>query len=461
MIQDVKKITLVIASPSDTTEQRDIIESCCYEWNKTTGEQIGAFILPKRWETDVAIRSNTKYQQQINEQIIASSNVLIALFWTSLGSKTSRHQSGTIEEIKHFANHKKPFLLYRISSPVTPDKINPSELNRLNQYIKKFKTTGALRSIMTSQLKEYFTQDIGNIIDKLLLDNRQRIPKSYNASPVASTTARPKQWFEKSIHDNINDFFSKHDMPTVRYYRNITFLENCLLWKSITTVPYNQIIEVAKQARTFAFNSKYGNYNYKTDLRSNYKKEWFAPINQIVNEFKIDLKGAKIIDAGSNSGTELFEIFPDYKSTGIKLQCLDISDKAIERWQKSFSDIEFISGNMEESPLKHETYDVYLNLRAIHSNGVDLQSTLSDARRILKPHGLAIISISNGYLVPDKSHLRKYREEYGMWENRTGTFVKDRPYRLAIKIKSKMDDYGFKNTGIIGGHTEIFVFGTK
>ena len=116
---------------------------------------------------------------------------------------------------------------------------------------------------------------------------------------------------------------------------------------------------------------------------------------------------------------------------------------------------------MEETTLEKETFDVYLNLRSIHSSGVDIRMTLAECFRLLKPNGIAIISVSNGYLTPNPLRQTEFVETLGMYDNRIGTFTTDKPYDLANKIRMKLDNYGFKSVEVHTGPTEIFIKATK
>ena len=166
-----------------------------------------------------------------------------------------------------------------------------------------------------------------------------------------------------------------------------------------------------------------------------------------------------MLGVASNNGIELKQIFKKYpKST---LSVLDLSEVAIKNGQKSFSSIKYLRGNMEDCTIINSSIDVYLNLRSIHSSGVDIRMTLTEFHRLLKPNGISIFSVSNGYLTPNEIRKEELVETKGMYDNRIEAFSTEKPYELANKIRFKLDNYGFRLIEIHTGETEIFIKAIK
>jgi hypothetical protein len=60
------------------------------------------------WELDATPQFGLDPQAAVNEQLVDSSDILVAILWTRLGSPTPRSPSGTVEEITRFVDAKKP-----------------------------------------------------------------------------------------------------------------------------------------------------------------------------------------------------------------------------------------------------------------------------------------------------------------------------------------------------------------
>ena len=87
--------------------------------------------------------------------------------------------------------------------------------------------------------------------------------------------------------------------------------------------------------------------------------------------------------------------------------------------------------------------------------------TVAECLKVLKPGGVAIISVSNGYLTSDSNNLGDFKEVTGMYDSGTNTFSSQKPYNLAGKIRSYLERCGFRNCSITTGKSEIFIYTIK
>ncbi|MCK1346344.1 hypothetical protein [Bradyrhizobium sp. CW11] len=129
-----KVYRVLIASPSDLTDERKIAIDTVYEWNAQHAEAESVILLPVAWETHATPRANVRPQQAINEQLVDKSDILVGMFWTKLGTSTGVAESGTVEEIDRFVAAGKPALLYFSSKPIDPAAIDPTQNKRLKAF---------------------------------------------------------------------------------------------------------------------------------------------------------------------------------------------------------------------------------------------------------------------------------------------------------------------------------------
>ncbi len=91
---------VMIASPSDLGSERDCVEACVAEWSRQRAEATGVVLLPLRWELDsVPELGRGDGQAVINRQLVERADILIALFGNTVGTRTARAASGTVEEV--------------------------------------------------------------------------------------------------------------------------------------------------------------------------------------------------------------------------------------------------------------------------------------------------------------------------------------------------------------------------
>ena len=115
---------VLIASPSDLAEERQVATDAINEWNSQHAVAEATVLLPVKWETHATPRAGVRPQEAINEELVQTSDILIGMFWTKFGTNTGVAESGTVEEIDQFVNAGKPALLYFSRRPVDPNAIN-------------------------------------------------------------------------------------------------------------------------------------------------------------------------------------------------------------------------------------------------------------------------------------------------------------------------------------------------
>lgn len=125
---------VLIASPSDVEEEREIAVRVIQEWNDLHAYTREVVLLPLRWETHSAPEHGTRPQEAINKAIVDQCDLLVGIFWTRIGTPTGLSESGTLEEIARVAEAGKPIMLYFSRVGMDPDKIDIDQLNKLNDF---------------------------------------------------------------------------------------------------------------------------------------------------------------------------------------------------------------------------------------------------------------------------------------------------------------------------------------
>jgi len=128
---------ILIASPSDVSEEREIAVRTIQEWNDLNAAERQLVLLPLRWETHSAPEYGKRPQEVINRQVVDHCDLLVGVFWTRIGSPTGVSDSGTIEEIERVATDGKPVMLYFSQAKHDPDKLDLEQLAKLREFKKK------------------------------------------------------------------------------------------------------------------------------------------------------------------------------------------------------------------------------------------------------------------------------------------------------------------------------------
>jgi hypothetical protein len=133
---------VMIASPGDILEEKEIIREVLHEWNDIHSEMRKIVLLPVAWETHSSPDMGDRPQAIINRQL-KDCDLLVGVFWTRIGTATGEYPSGTVEEIEEHIKKEKPTMLYFSSAPVHPDSVDPGQYSEL----KKFKDSCESRGL--------------------------------------------------------------------------------------------------------------------------------------------------------------------------------------------------------------------------------------------------------------------------------------------------------------------------
>lgn len=161
-----------IGSPGDVRQERDIARDIIYDWNGIYAPSRGIMLQPFAWETHSVPEMGAPPQKILNKQLLKAADVLIAVFWTRIGTPTGTHRGGTVEEIEEHLAAGKPALIYFSDVPIRPDSVDDVQYQALRQFKESMKNRGLLDSYSTI---EEFTEKLTRHVHTLFTDS-QRFP---------------------------------------------------------------------------------------------------------------------------------------------------------------------------------------------------------------------------------------------------------------------------------------------
>ena len=127
-------IKVMIASPSDVVGERNLIRDVIAEWNAIYSQNLALVLMPVASETHSTPDASGTAQETINKHLLADCDLLIATFWTRIGSPTNKSISGTVEEIREHIQTGKQAMIYFSSAPVRPDAIDDEQYAALKAF---------------------------------------------------------------------------------------------------------------------------------------------------------------------------------------------------------------------------------------------------------------------------------------------------------------------------------------
>ncbi|QDV56773.1 hypothetical protein [Rosistilla oblonga] len=133
---------VMIASPGDVARERVVARDVVLEWNAINSEDRQIVLLPIGWDTHSTPSMADTAQAVINSQVLERCDLLIAIFWTRLGTPTGEFASGTVEEIERHLASGKAAMIYFSNAPVVPDSIDQEQYAALVEFRESLKNRG-------------------------------------------------------------------------------------------------------------------------------------------------------------------------------------------------------------------------------------------------------------------------------------------------------------------------------
>jgi len=135
-------LDVMIASPGDVAEERNIVAEECQRWNDAHSFLRKIVLRPIKWETHSTPQLRDTAQGVINEQLLEGSDIVIGIFGTRIGTPTAEFVSGSVEEIKRHVAAGKTAKVYFSDVPVSPSLINPQQYSEVQSFREECKSGG-------------------------------------------------------------------------------------------------------------------------------------------------------------------------------------------------------------------------------------------------------------------------------------------------------------------------------
>lgn len=224
MSYEAKVFKVMIASPGDVHEERQIIREVIYDWNTIHSEVNRKVLLPVGWETHSAPEMGGRPQAIINEKILKDCDILVAAFWTRIGSSTGKAISGSVEEIEEHLKTGKLAMLYFSTAPVRPNSIDSRQYKTLQKFKKSCQSRGLyegydsvedFRAKFQRQLQIHINQ---HPLIREEIDFVEIFKKAVGQMPELSTNA--KELLENISRDNDGELLVTLSHDGMRYQTN-------------------------------------------------------------------------------------------------------------------------------------------------------------------------------------------------------------------------------------------------
>jgi hypothetical protein len=146
---------------SDVAAERQVVREAVHYWNEILADDRRVVLFPVGWETMMGDRP----QAVINKQVLKDCDLLVAVFWTRLGSPTGEAASGTVEEIEGHRKADKPTMIYSSNAPVRPDSIDEAQYRALRELRAYCEANGLIETFESmSELQDKFRWQLFQLV---------------------------------------------------------------------------------------------------------------------------------------------------------------------------------------------------------------------------------------------------------------------------------------------------------
>lgn len=183
MAYDAKAIEIMIASPSDVKDERQIVREVVAEWNAIHARKAALCLMPVGWETHSYPELAGRPQQIINVRLLENADLLVGIFWTRVGSPTGKSISGSVEEIERHLQAGKPVMLYFSTAPVVASTLDREQFDALEEFKEWAKTQGLIE---TYESQEDFRSKFRAHLQIVLSTNQHLLAVSEEAETLSA-----------------------------------------------------------------------------------------------------------------------------------------------------------------------------------------------------------------------------------------------------------------------------------
>jgi len=212
--------SIMIVSPSDVSQEREIVKQTIYEWNSIHSDKTNIVLQPIGWDINSFPQMGKHPQEAINQQVLEKADILVALFWTKIGTKTKEYESGSVEEITKHVDLGKDALLYFNTLPVLAKSIDEEQYDSLIEYKKSIQDKAYYFEYDSlTSFSRIFFRHLSLLINDKYLDVNQKIPDFDSYFSKVSISEKAVEILKELIKDtrgvlSKNQYLSGYSVET-------------------------------------------------------------------------------------------------------------------------------------------------------------------------------------------------------------------------------------------------------
>jgi SAM-dependent methyltransferase len=274
--------------------------------------------------------------------------------------------------------------------------------------------------------------------------------------PLPVELPSESRYVQKSIRETMANLLKDQSLDIESYLTSRDSTLRLLAKRAQVLHPHLTTLEIRlklKNARELAFQDKYAGIAEYEDERFLKYEAWEQEFERLLADMGVDnVSTVEAINVGIGNGNEHPQFYNRFRS----LVGVDISKHSLELAKQRLPNMEVWQVEAEKLvSIASVSRDLYISLRTYQSTLFDVEESLFEAYRVLRPKGFCLISIPYVYYVNGeimKGLIRPgSRDELDV----------DLPYVIANRIRRGLVALDFDPVGLRTGHFEVYIYGQK
>lgn len=244
-------VRIFLSSPSDVGAEHKLAQAVIDDWNETNGDRENAHITCRPWRA-VPPYLNKEAQDSINKKVIDKCHLLVAIFWSRIGTPTRTAKSGTVEEVMRRLAANQPVFVYFSKKPIPHEKFDSKQVEQVKELRAEFIRDNKHFADYDKdrEFKRLFKNHLGEFISDFLKERRENPQRS---KQHLSSGSRSDTAHSVSLTAWLRQAAKEKSLPFVEIETNQVVLENCTLLSSAPSVCGYSPITVIPEGNLLGF----------------------------------------------------------------------------------------------------------------------------------------------------------------------------------------------------------------
>lgn len=212
MESSVRLFKLFIACPTDIQSEIQHIKEVVEEYNKSEGSRRSHRIEVLHWQSDLQPEVGENAQTLTNRQLLEDADIVVALFWSTIGTPHTNNESYTVAEIREAEQLGKSVMVYFSECAIPQNLLEKDRFDEVQRFKEAYTQSGIYISYSNlADFEKRFRMNLGNTIHQLIQrEIQESLPTKVKAQgPSTITNYLPVADIEQKIKPQFKVYWAR------------------------------------------------------------------------------------------------------------------------------------------------------------------------------------------------------------------------------------------------------------